>query len=269
MHMSRTVTIAILVKDKETILSEYLHCIYNQTYPKLCTNIYIRTNDNSDRSAEILSKFVSDHRDEYKEIFYDDSSIDDTLKSYKNHDWNVHRFIILGKIRQDSINWAMQHNSLYFVVDVDNFIIPNTLSELVSLNLSVVSPMLLSNSSYSNYHAATDPNGYYAHCDEYLLIYNKKIKGIFQVPVVHCTYLIREDVLDKISYNDLSYRYEYVIFSDTLRKNNISQYIDNRFDYGIITFWTSTEQKYKEITEHQHFLKFFMEYVYHDNKKDR
>ena len=36
--------------------------------------------------------------------------------------------------------------------------------------------------------------------------------------VVHCTYFINYNVLDKICYDDNSYRYEYVIFSDSLRK---------------------------------------------------
>jgi len=62
------------------------------------------------------------------------------------------------------------------------------------------------------------------------------VKGLIEVEVIHCTYLIRHEVLDSILYNDGSGRYEYVIFSDTLRKKGIPQYIDNRRCYGKITF---------------------------------
>lgn len=259
--MNNFVTIAILVKDKEVVLPDFLHCIYNQTYPKSLCNLYIRTNDNNDKSEEILSDFVKKHGNKYNKVFYDNTSIDNTLKLYQNHEWNVHRFHILGKIRQDSINWALQNKSSYFVVDVDNFITPNTLSELLSLNLPVISPMLISNSAYSNYHSDIDNNGYHADNQEYFLIYYKKIKGIFEVPVVHCTYLIRHDILDKVSYNDSSNRYEYVIFSDVLRKNNIKQYIDNRFNYGIVTFWTSLDQKNTELINCHQFSQFYNEFI--------
>ena len=53
----------------------------------------------------------------------------------------------------------------YFVPDVDNFIRPCALRELVALDLPIVAPLLRSISPgafYSNYHAEVDANGYYA-----------------------------------------------------------------------------------------------------------
>jgi hypothetical protein len=47
---------------------------------------------------------------------------------------------------------------------------------------------------------------------------------------------MRYDVLDKIYYDDESARFEYVIFSDSARKQNIPQYLDNRKIYGYISF---------------------------------
>ena len=58
------------------------------------------------------------------------TSIDETLKQYGNHEWNYHIFKILGQIRQESIEWAREQNSHYFVVDADNFIAPFTLEYL-------------------------------------------------------------------------------------------------------------------------------------------
>jgi hypothetical protein len=56
-------------------------------------------------------------------------------------------------------------------------------------------------------------------------------------------------LLDKISYDDASYRYEYVIFSDVLRKQNIDQYLDNRQFYGFIVFSETTAEIKTELEE--------------------
>jgi hypothetical protein len=231
------VVIAILVKDKEATLPTFITCLLNQTFPKERIILYIRTNDNIDKSEEILSVFINEHGSKYKSVFYDNTSVSEDLKKYKPHEWNAQRFKILGKIRNDSIKYALDHNAHYFVIDVDNFIVPSTLSDMVPIApLGVIAPMLVTKTAYSNYHSSIDKNGYCVTGNEYLKILNKIIKGCIDVPVVHCTYFIANHILDKVSYDDDSYRYEYVVFSDVLRKQNIPQYIDNRKDYGRISF---------------------------------
>ena len=64
---------------------------------------------------------------------------------------------------------------------------------------------------------------------------------MIEVPVVHCTYFVKNEVLPSVVYDDNSGRYEYVIFSDSLRKAGIPQYIDNRLDYGLLTFCRNAE----------------------------
>jgi hypothetical protein len=237
------VVIAILVKDKEATLPTFLKCILNQTFPKERTRLYIRTNDNTDRSEELLSEFIKEHETKYKSVFYDKTSISENLKKYKNHEWNAERFKILGMIRDDSVKYALENNSHYFVIDVDNFIVASTLSDMIEVAaLGVIAPMLATTTAYSNYHSAIDINGYLKNDRMARQILFKEIKGLIQVPVVHCTYFIANNILDKVSYDDDSYRYEYVIFSDVLRKQNLPQYIDNRKDYGRITFATTEEQ---------------------------
>ena len=54
--------------------------------------------------------------------------------------------------------------------------------------------------------------------------------------MVHCTYLVRADVIPELTYEDASGRHEYVVFSDSARKASIPQYLDNRQVYGYITF---------------------------------
>jgi hypothetical protein len=234
------VTIAILAKDKAHVLPLYLDCIEKQTYPASKIKLYIRTNNNNDHTAELLEKWIEKVKEKYSEIYYDASDVEEPVHEYGPHEWNATRFKVLGRLRQESVDWARKKGSHYFVIDCDNFISSETLENLLNTRLPVVGPLLKlannPNSFYSNFHYITDENGYYKDSSHYFDILFGYVKGLIEVEVIHCTYLVRNEVLDKISYDDGSGRFEYVIFSDVLRKSGIPQYIDNRRDYGCLTF---------------------------------
>jgi hypothetical protein len=237
------IVIAILAKSKEIFLPIYLTCIYNQTYDKKNIHLYIRTNDNTDNTTTILKEFITAHGSEYGSVYYNEDNISENLKKYSEHEWNSERFKILGKIRQDSIDYAKSIQADYFVIDCDNFIKPNTLEKMYQLReLGVIAPMLITDNHYSNYHYDIDVNGYYKNHDEYFTLRYRAKKGVYSVKVVHCVYFIHNCHLNDISYDDNSYRFEYVIFSDTLRKKQIEQYLDNRQEYGVICFSSSKEE---------------------------
>lgn len=232
----RPVTIAILAKDKEHTLPLFLTCLEKQTWPKSKTYLYIRTNDNNDNTVQILKDWVERVKDKYLGIYFDDSDAPISVKQYVQHEWNCIRFKVLGKIRLDSMLWAHEHDSHYFVADCDNFILPHTIERMVQTHLPIVAPLLQSNCAYSNFHAAIDDNGYMQESPFYLPLINREIVGYIQVPVVHCTYFVRYEVLPDMAYDDESYRYEYVIFSDNARKKGISQYLDTTDFFGYVTF---------------------------------
>jgi hypothetical protein len=239
---TKDIVIAILAKDKENTLPFYLECIYNQTYNKKYIHLYIRTNDNKDNTTLLLKNFIEKYGKEYASVYFDDTSISEELKKYSNHEWNSFRFNILGKIRQESINYANNLGIHYFIADCDNFIIPTTIEELFkNKEAGVISPMLKSgfnnnNKHYSNYHYDVTENGYYKNNEKYYEILNNKFTGLIRVCCVHCTYFIPFKYLSYIKYIDDSNRYKYVIFSEVLRKENIPQYIDNKNKYGYLTF---------------------------------
>jgi hypothetical protein len=53
--------------------------------------------------------------------------------------WNATRFKVLARLRQESVNRALQNGcDYYFVVDTDNFIKPNTLKDLIAPGLPIV-----------------------------------------------------------------------------------------------------------------------------------
>ena len=260
------IVVAILSKDKEQTLPFYLNCLYNQTYDKKYIHLYIRTNDNKDNTNSILTDFLEKHDKEYGSTYFDNSSVSETLKQYQHHEWNSLRFSILGKIRQDSIDYALKLNAHYFVADCDNFIIPTTIENLFkNKNIGVIAPMLKSGFDtechiktvceqefYSNYHYDVDTNGYYKNHPNYYTIFNHDMNGLFRVCCVHCTYFIAHKYLSSIIYNDNTHRFEYVIFSETLRKRNIPQYIDNTNKYGYLTFVETKEDFEMEHNYNKH-----------------
>ena len=237
------VLIAILARDKEATLPLYLECIEKLDYDKKNIVLYIRTNNNSDNTVNILFDFVFKNKDAYGEIIFDNTNINKELTTH--HSWNADRFSVLGDIRKESLDIALQHKcDYYFVADCDNFILPHTLKNLMRFDVPIIAPFLVSDQSnyYSNYHYEVDDNGYLHSEDKYMWVFSRVAKGTFQVKVVHCTYLIKAEFLDRLQYNDGSGRHEYVIFSDSARKNDISQYIDNTDVYGLITFKTTKEE---------------------------
>ncbi len=246
MKSTEFVTIAILAKEKAHVLPLYLDLIEKQTYPASKIKLYIRTNNNRDHTALLLEEWIEKVRERYSEIHYDCSDVEEPVHEYSPHEWNFLRFQVLARLRQESVEWAKRKKTHYFVVDCDNFIVPETLEMLLKTGLPVVGPLLRNGddslSQYANYHYITDENGYYKHSPLYSEVLYQRIKGLIQVEVIHCTYLIRNEVLKFVNYSDGSGRYEYVIFSDVLRKNGIPQYIDNRHFYGELTFCNTMEE---------------------------
>ena len=237
---SPRVLLAILAKQKAPSLPLYLDCIEALDYPKSAITLHIRTNNNTDKTEQILRDWVDRVGRHYAAVEFDASDVAAPVQAFREHEWNATRFGVLGRIRNASFERALALGcDFYFVADCDNFVRRETLRELVALDLPIVAPLLRSiipEKLYSNLHAEIDANGYYRSCDQYEWIVARRVRGLIEVPVVHCTYLVRADVIPALSYLDGSDRHEYVIFSDSARKAAIPQYLDNRQVYGYITF---------------------------------
>ena len=248
------VLVAILAKQKEGLLPYWLDSLSKWDYPKDRMILYVRSNNNTDNTEKILRNWVADNAKWYRHVIEDYTNLETPLENYGVHEWNVERFKALGAIRNRSVDIAFHADAdFYWVVDVDNFVLPDTLSTLVNYNLPVVSPMLeyavyedeSRHSAYSNYHFLIDDNGYYLDNINYYRVLNREITGLIKVPVVHCTYLIRADAMPYTTYVDGTDDYEYVIFSRAMRKHNIPQYLDNQRTYGCLTL-TENLQAVKE-----------------------
>lgn len=234
----KTVLIAILAKDKAHILPHYLQCIERLDYDKKLITIYINTNNNSDNTKEVLQNWMESRKSQYKAIHFENREYE-SLPNTRPHEWINERFKVLGAIRNKSMKKAKECDcDYYFVVDCDNFITPQTLSTLIKEDKPIIAPMLKpipeEGDFYSNFFCDVNEYGYYKpHPDYYDIFLRKKI-GTFKAPVVHCTYLIKSEYIDKLTYVDGSDDYEFVIFSKSARENNVDQYICNKEDFGTL-----------------------------------
>lgn len=237
--MEGTVMLAILAKDKGYALPLYLECIDNLDYPKDKIGIYIRSNNNRDDTVDVLKKWANRNRNIYRQIYENYSDVSEKVEEYEEHEWNKTRFCVLGKIRYDSMMKSYNEGyEYYMVVDCDNFIKPGTLKALIKSGKDVIGPFLRKDTmdAYSNYHHCVDKMGYFSSCRHYMDILNQSIRGLIEVDVIHCTYLVKCKCIPNIKYLDGSGRHEYVIFSDSCRKKGIKQYLDNTNIWGYLTF---------------------------------
>ncbi|HEX6764042.1 MAG TPA: hypothetical protein VF103_01165, partial [Polyangiaceae bacterium] len=162
---TRDVVIAILAKDKALYLPLYLKCLESQTWPKSRTHLYVRSNDNNDDTIAVLKRWLERVGAEYASVHEDYTPIDARLSQYAEHEWNAHRFGVLGRIRQASVDYASQLGCHYLVVDCDNFIQPNVVETLVRLvegGFPVVGPLLPTETDrYANFYVEADEHGYF------------------------------------------------------------------------------------------------------------
>ena len=139
------VLVAILAKQKEEFLPLYLECIEALDYPKSSIVLYIRTNNNTDRTEYLLREWVERVGHLYADVEFDARDVETPVEQFGVHEWNATRFRVLGYIRNESLRRIRKHRcDFYFVADVDNFVRSCTLRELVALNLPIVAPFLRS-----------------------------------------------------------------------------------------------------------------------------
>lgn len=234
---NKTVFLAILARNKAHVLNKYLQCIDNLDYDKKFITVYINTNNNRDRTKRILETWMAKNGEKYARIIFENVEIQENPET-NPHDWPVKRFKILAGIRNKSLQKAKECNAdYYFVVDCDNFIAPSTLKDLVSKDKPIIAPLLRSipepGDEYANFFYDVTPNGYYREHPEYYKILKRTKVGVFKVGVVHCTYLVKAECLDKLDYTDDTDDYEFIVFSRSAQKNHIDQYICNEKEYGV------------------------------------
>ncbi len=234
---SPRVLVSIVAGEKEAMLPLCLACIEALDYPKSAIVLCIRACDRTDGTERLLREWVGRVGDRYAGVDLEEA-VETSGEPFGAHEGNATGSSAPGHLRNISLRRALEHECDFcFVVDVDSFVRPCALRELVALDLPIVAPFLRSidpSDPYSNYHAEIDANGYYQACDQYSWVLNRLVRGVLEMPVVKSPYLVRADVLNDLAYEDGTARHEYVIFSASARERDIPQYLDNRQVYGYV-----------------------------------
>ena len=231
----------ILARNASPFLPLFLESISKFDFPRKCIILDIVTNDNSDDTSSILEQWTLRHRREYRQVFYKDESYE-TIKNETTLTWSDSHFQVIKNIRNASLRKAIENEvDFLFLCDVDVFLLPQTLSSLIDLNLPIVAPLIRfdrSSNIESNFAPTLNSNGWpLFKSDLYGPIVSQTIRGVIEVPLVHCSYLIRKDALEQVSYSNLhsQTRHEFMTFAENARKSEVPMYLDNRKLYGIGT----------------------------------
>ena len=240
-----TVLVAIVIRQNSVLLPLYLECIEAFDYPKASIYLCINDNDGSKEIDDVLTKWITRNKNSYLGVERNFVEISKTSSSHLPYVFNQSEKTKAAFIKNVGLRRALDKRcEFYFSCEFGNFVRPCSLRELVALNLPIVAPFLrstLPGSYYSNYHANVDHNGYYSECKQYQWILNRWVRGVIELPLINGTYLARADILNELTYEDGTDRDDYVIFSESARKANVVQYLDNRQVYGYIAAETDTE----------------------------
>ncbi|XP_003706615.1 glycosyltransferase 25 family member [Megachile rotundata] len=240
-----SVLITILVRNKAHTLPYFLTFLEQLNYPKQRIHLWICSDNNIDKSIEILSTWLNRTAKEYHgvETSFDEKSVGFEDENGVAH-WSMQRFLHVIKLREAALNagrniWA----DFVWMLDADVFITnPYTLNELISRNQTAVAPLLKSDGLYSNFWAGMTNDYYYLRTDKYEPILYREEKGCFSVPMIHSAVLIdlRTHLSDQLTYNPKNLNDydgpidDIITFAIGAKKFGIPLFICNANVYGYI-----------------------------------
>ncbi|UJR36254.1 hypothetical protein I4U23_028985 [Adineta vaga] len=213
------VYIAIFIEYPTPFLREYYEKIFNLTYPKNRLGIFIHN------QVEYHKNLTEKYMTQFKENGY-------KFVKYFNYDDDITE----GEARQQAITECQEDQCDYlFVIDsiahLDN---PETLVKLISLNRTIVSPMLIrTGKTWSNFWGDYTDEGFYKRSPDYVDIINYNKTGLFNVPyITHC-YLINGTFLKRFIPEYIHANADSdVKFCQSIRDAGYFMYLHNEYDYG-------------------------------------
>lgn len=266
-----TVGISVLVRNKGHTLPYFLTCINNLDYPKDRLYLWIYSDYNEDNSVEILEKWHSIYTSKFKNVYITANTTNGPLHSDEKSTihWSLEHFKHVIRLREEALDFARRKWVDYlFMIDADVFLTnPTTLKTLVSKELEVVAPMLISDGLYSNFWAGMTEGYYYRRTDDYKPIRLQQKLGCYEVPMVHTAVLISMRTLgsDQLTY-DPNYIKNYsgpqddiIAFAVNAKQNGITLHVCNDEIFGFVP--VPLEDKDELITDYEQLLNIKLEAI--------
>jgi len=268
-----SVFVSILVRNKEHTLPYFLTLLEQQTYPKSRIILYIRSDNNEDKSIEVLETWLSyvGPKHEYHDIIKDfrECENEDCLLEGDSSPvgWSDTRFEHIMSLRQESLEMArFSLADFYLSLDADVFLTnERTLEELISKELLIAAPMLGSIGLYSNFWGGMSESYYYERTEDYKKILDYKMTGCFEVPMIHTCLLVdlrqsESDLLTFLPENIPSYpgpRDDIIVFALSASLRDIPLHVCNDQRYGTLMIPLEDDQELE--MDHQVLLYTLME----------
>lgn len=274
-----SVFVAMLVRNKAHTLPWFLYYFERLDYPKHRMRLWIRSDHNEDNSVEIVETWLDHVTYEYNLTdFVDDPSEKKYSDATGPFDWSAKRVTKVIQLRQQALADARESASDFLlIVDVDNFLLNNQLlKDLIHEDRTIISPMFNTSTSdhYSNFWCGMDETGYYKRTDEYMPIYNREKRGVFEVPMVHSTVLIqlRHPGSHGLAYNPPPPYYsgpidDIIIFAHSAKHHAVPMYVVNRGFYGYMLVPMEPHNTLEE--ESEQFIHLKMEYILRDEPLEK
>jgi len=189
-----TVLVTLLIRNKAHTLPYFLKLFEELDYPKHRMALWIKSEENQDRTLEILNKWIPSVEKKYHNVHQEllPSVMRDQAAPVPVSKWTPERFRHIINLKEEALEKGREMWADYvWFLDCDIFLTNNrTLKSLVVTNYPVVSPMLDSMSLYSNYWSGMGVDYYYRRTEEYRPIREREKQGCYRVMLVHSCFLV-------------------------------------------------------------------------------
>ncbi|XP_076046974.1 glycosyltransferase 25 family member [Oratosquilla oratoria] len=241
-----TVLVVLLARNKEHILPYFLTLFEQLDYPKERMALFIRSDHNEDETINVLEDWLRVNRRKFHlvDVILDQNSPSLYPEEERSTQWPSSRFRSLINMKEEALRLgrSMWADFIWFL-DVDVMLTkPDVLRSMLTEEKAIVSPMLKSLGTYSNYWCGMTDDYWYKRTDEYLPILDMKEKGCFIVPMVHSCVLVdlTRVAADFLTFNPdnlTSYdgpHDDIITFAISAKKVELQMYICNKEVYGYI-----------------------------------
>ncbi|XP_068205814.1 procollagen-lysine,2-oxoglutarate 5-dioxygenase 2-like isoform X3 [Palaemon carinicauda] len=214
------VTMAVYIEKPTAFLEEFFHKINALLYPRSKVNLYVH--NNVEFHDKMVSGWIETVKSDYASVKY--VTRDENVK-----EWHA---------RNSAIDYCIENDcQYYFSIDseahLDN---PYSLKLLIEQNRDVIAPLLIRPyKAWSNFWGAITNDGFYARSLDYMEIVQAQRRGLWNVPYITSSYLLKRSLLDK---EDTRPSYiknlldPDMAFCENLREKGVFMYVSNRLDFG-------------------------------------
>ncbi|XP_039177504.1 inactive glycosyltransferase 25 family member 3 isoform X2 [Crotalus tigris] len=182
--------------------------------------------------------------------------------------WTEPRFEQIMRLKQEALAFARRQEAGYILfADTDSILTNNqTLKFLIARNLSVVAPMMDSQTYYSNFWCGITPQGYYRRTADYFPTKNRQRRGCFAVPMVFATFLIdlRKSDTASLAFHppvpSYSWPFDDInVFAFSCQAAGAEMFLCNQERFGYINVPMASHQTLEE--EQIHFVHLILEAI--------